>query len=318
MTTVTKEVLGVVDGQWSPRAFWRTATADAVARQLKAGADPRHADRYGLTSLHWAALMDNPDVMPLLVEAGIDIDARDAKGNTALLLAAEKGNLARAAMHAREGMAPVVVGIRTLEMLLQLGAEANVVNKGKWSPLHWAVAWDAPEATDMLLRIGTSINIPGFKKAHPLHIAAMEGSPETVALLIRWGADVNARDDFHATPIHRAIKRSGEAEAVTAMLIRAGAICDLADALGNTPMHYAEAHGHKQVVLGLRAAGAAIDATNNFGVTPGHVAEAPWTVLDADDIPYTEMALGYYEAFVDPLAPRHTPPVSPTPPPLGR
>ena len=165
MTTVTKEVLGVVDGQWSPRAFWRTATADAVARQLKAGADPRHADLYGLTSLHWAALMDNPDVMPLLVEAGIDIDARDAQGNTALLLAAEKGNLARAAMHAREGMAPVVVGIRTLEMLLQLGAEADVVNKGKWSPLHWVVAWDAPEATDMLLRIGTSINIPGFQES---------------------------------------------------------------------------------------------------------------------------------------------------------
>ena len=37
-------------------------------------------------------------------------------------------------------------------------------------------------------------------------------------------------------------------------------------------MHYAEAHGHKQVVLGLRATGAAIDATNDFGVTPGHVA----------------------------------------------
>lgn len=73
--------------------------ADIVARLLAAGVDPGRRYGHGLTALMWAAghsndvpTRDGIATAQLLLDAGAPIDARDDRGMTALLIAAERGH----------------------------------------------------------------------------------------------------------------------------------------------------------------------------------------------------------------------------------
>jgi len=60
-----------------------------VARALiAAGASAHITESTGINLLHWAAITDRPQVIPLLVEAGVPLDATDENGFTPLMYAA--------------------------------------------------------------------------------------------------------------------------------------------------------------------------------------------------------------------------------------
>jgi thioredoxin-related protein len=63
---------------------------EAIAALLEAGASPDHADRLGGSPLHLAAA-GPAEVAELLTQAGADVNARNAGGVTALMLAAAAG-----------------------------------------------------------------------------------------------------------------------------------------------------------------------------------------------------------------------------------
>jgi hypothetical protein len=66
--------------------------ANAVACQLRSGADPNSTDEHGNTALHFAAGMGYVKVVDLLLIAGADPRAANLKGATALVLAKERGH----------------------------------------------------------------------------------------------------------------------------------------------------------------------------------------------------------------------------------
>lgn len=109
------------------------------------------------TPLYFAALQDRREAAALLLDFDARLSAEDRRGNTAVHAAAAVG--------AR----------RTLEFLLERGADVNTRNHDLQTPLHWALEeWNC------------------------------EGS-EVVRLLIAWGADVNARDASRQTPLGKAL-----------------------------------------------------------------------------------------------------------------
>ena len=61
---------------------------DVVSVLIAAGADVNLIDGSGINLLHWAAITNRPKIIPLLAEAGVDIDAVDQWGFTPLMYSA--------------------------------------------------------------------------------------------------------------------------------------------------------------------------------------------------------------------------------------
>lgn len=61
---------------------------------LRAGADPRRSDEAGLTPLHWAAVKGNAACIKRVVEAGVELNAKEKQGKTARDMATELKSLA--------------------------------------------------------------------------------------------------------------------------------------------------------------------------------------------------------------------------------
>lgn len=73
-----------------------TAPLDLLQALINAGADVNAKDAWGMTALMYAAQSDyaEPDRVKLLLDHGADINARDNKGETALRIARRKGDTA--------------------------------------------------------------------------------------------------------------------------------------------------------------------------------------------------------------------------------
>ncbi|KAI4372907.1 hypothetical protein MLD38_011088 [Melastoma candidum] len=93
-------------------------------------------DRNGLTALHAAAIKGYEEVVRLLVDAGIPIDARDNEGHTPLHLATVRGDT------------------RTVQALVDRRADVNARSKGGVSPLDMATAMGIEEISEILVKRG--------------------------------------------------------------------------------------------------------------------------------------------------------------------
>jgi uncharacterized protein len=147
----------------------RNDNASAVTRLLAAGFDPNTRDEKGRSGLGIAMLEGSPKVAKtLLATPGIAVDTLNDAGESPLMLAALKGNLA--------GM----------EQLLAAGAR---VDQPGWSPLHYAATGPAPRAVELLLGRGAAVDARSPNASTPLMMAARYGDEENVRLLLAKGAD---------------------------------------------------------------------------------------------------------------------------------
>lgn len=154
--------------------FVRAVTLDDVGtlRQLLAThqADPNLAEpQRGENGLILALREDAMRSFQfLLQQPGIQVDQPAANGNTALMMAAFKGNK---------------------QAVLDLIAHGAAVNKAGWTPLHYAAAVGAVDIATLLLERKADIDAPSPTGITPLMLAAREGKDEAVKLLLARGAD---------------------------------------------------------------------------------------------------------------------------------
>ena len=168
-----------------------------VGALLQRGFDPNARSEEGQLGLVLAmqeGSLKTADV--LLSHPAIQIDALNQAGESALMMAALKGEMA---------------GLRTL---LARGAK---VNQPGWSALHYAASGtDASEAVRLLLEKGADVNAVSPNGSTPLMMAAQYGSEDSVKLLLAGGADPKRRNqrDLKASDFARLAGRDKLATAL--------------------------------------------------------------------------------------------------------
>jgi len=221
----------------------------ALKLLLNAGADVNAKDALDATPLMWS--VTEPDKVDLLVARGADVNAKSKTGRTPLMLAA---------LHNGSD--------RVVNLLLAKGADVKATDARGLTFLGAASAACNPRQVRIAVERGLDVNAKdsslGFT---PLMNAAGNGDAESVGVLLAHGANVNAvsaKDPVSVLngPIdlgyYTALMLAsfyGPPEIVEALL-HAGAKVDAKDIRGRTALHYAvstEAQDPRIVSLLLKA-----------------------------------------------------------------
>ena len=239
--------------QWNTRGFMQAATPDAVAACLEAGVEINAPNADGDTPLHLAAWVGDPSVAALLLEAGADPRARNDWGATPLHRAAGNRSL------------------DIITMLLDAGAELDARDSGGNTPLLRAL--DVPSGNDLtiaaLLDAGADVNARNGLGA-AIHEAARWRDEALVRRMLEMGADPNAEGRNGERPLHAAAFGSRSRPDLILALVGAGAEVNARDESGDTPLHRAVWWGraNSSETIALLEAGADVDAGNEAGETP--------------------------------------------------
>jgi ankyrin repeat protein len=236
---------------------------------LKKGARGHSEEADGTTALHWAAQLDNTELVRSLLAAGARPRAATRYGITPLHIAATNGSV------------PV------LELLLDAGANPNAASEKGVTVIMEAARAGRPDALKLLLGRGANPNIaePTYGET-ALMWAAAKDNGDAIRTLVAGGAKPdtassvitlpNAKVDFSfavATALPRGgmtalmyAARQGQINAVTA-LAEVGADLNLGDPEGCTAIMIAIINAHFDVAARLAEKGADSNVADNAGMT---------------------------------------------------
>ena len=120
-----------------------------------------------------------------LIEKGVDVNARNNDGLTALHIAVETR------------------GVKVVETLLSLGACVNVTTKTGESVIHRAtkVTQSLQAILDKCIETDVKINQGDFSDSSPLHWAVWFQNVSSFAVLLQYGTDLDVIDEKGRTPV---------------------------------------------------------------------------------------------------------------------
>lgn len=134
-----------------------------------------------------SAVQGDTETVALLLALGAPVDEIEPEmERTALLLASAGGH------------------VRTVDLLLDAGAEANESDRFGRTALYLAVEGGHVEALRRLLRAHANPNFADYNGHTPLHVAAIRGCELSVRLLLEAGALEDLLDNQGKTPIELA------------------------------------------------------------------------------------------------------------------
>jgi len=209
-------------------AALRSGDVSKLRSALDRGASANARDAQGNTPLMLAAIHGNLESLRLLLDHGADVNATNNVGATALMRVASD--------HAK------------VAFLLESGADVHVRSTfGNTALLLAARPADSHRTVKLLIDRGADAKVTNIFGASALMAAAAGGDVETIRLLLKHGANPNA-----------------QSEASEAGFVFGG---------GRSPLMWAAFRGNEAVMKQLIAAGADVKAGSRLG-TP--LAQAAW------------------------------------------
>jgi len=166
----------------------RIDNAAGVRQWLLRGFDPNTVYEDGTPALIKALqLQSYAAAQEIANHPDAHIDARNAQDETALMLAALRGQQA---------------------LVISLVSKGAEVNKDGWTPMHYAATGGHTRICAFLLGARAEVDSPGPNGTTPLMMAAMYGNAETVRFLLESGADVHAHNSNGLSPEDFALRAS--------------------------------------------------------------------------------------------------------------
>ena len=225
---------------------------------IKKGVDVNHCNEHNFTAVHFAAIKGNLKVLKLLhknganihqvssdgsnaillasketgecdtvrwlIEQGVDVNHCDDEGSSAVLWAANKGNLHLLKLLNMNGLdvqqvtsdgvncimaASIGTGdCETVRWLIEQGVDVNHCDDEHFSAVLWAAQVGNLDVLKLLFTEGANIHQVGGDGANSI-ISATQGTGDydTVSWLIEQGVNVNYCDDDYFTAVHVAAEK---------------------------------------------------------------------------------------------------------------
>ncbi len=209
-------------------------------------------DADGNTALHWAVMAGHKDCLEALLKSGANIESKNESGETALHWAAEKGHK------------------DCLDALLGAGANIEAGDDYGATALCWAAMAGHKDCLEALLGAGENIEVENNDRMIALRSAAFNGHKNCLEVLLGAGANIEAEDNDGDTALHWAAEK-GHKDCLE-VLLEAGTNIEAEDNDGRTALHQAAANDHKDCLDILLEIGASIEAEDNYGWTALHLA----------------------------------------------
>jgi len=242
------------DGQ--PVIFAAVYESADIARYLvEHGANIHVRDRHKETLAHAAVTFRKWENAEYFISRGIDLNARNDKGRTALHLFAWYGE--------DPGL---------IDAFVAHGADVNLPTYHGVTPLHDAVRHKRTGIVQALIRAGADVNLEDENGLTPLFLAM--GAPlPIVQALVEAGAEINIQNKygwsvFHRIPLKGSLEYSGNACEIIEYLVRKGGNINLRDKHGRTPIYDPARDGDLDVVTCLVENGADLNVKDQTGRTP--------------------------------------------------
>jgi len=250
ITVQSKDFHAVPGGRWRDEIHFAALKGDGAKIQdviNNKGVDVDLRDSDGRTALDWAAVRGEASIVQLLLNKGADAGSRDNQRQTPLHKAARWGNS------------------HIVPFLIKREADVDAQDNNGQTPLHMA---ENAQTVKELVKYGAQLNVQDYLGKTALHEAVLNGRKDVVRELVALGVDLGLKDSFGKTAadltdnrrkgksLKRYLKRQKllseqllYATQVGDILgmqnaINKGASLNVADAVGNTPLHLAVKSGN--------------------------------------------------------------------------
>ncbi len=169
----------------------------------------------------------------LFLSGGFDVNTRDERGWTPLMISSFNGN---------EEIA---------ELLIRGGADVHATDKNGYGPMHWAAYNGYHKVVKLLLEKNANPNAQSNHGWTPLMQAATRGHRIVAGQLIEGGAQVNLASKDGWTALHKATA-NGHTEIVK-LLLSGGADPAIKYQDGSTALSIATKHKREEIIALLKA-----------------------------------------------------------------
>jgi ankyrin repeat protein len=181
-------------------------SAPVLDALLKAGADPNFRTPDGETPLMAAARSGKIDAARVLLDAGADINAKETWGEqSALMWAAAQSQAEMVKFLVSRGANLNDHGkVNQWERKVIQEPRPKDMNKGGFTPLHYAAREGCAACVEYLLAAGADPDAEDPDRMTPLLLALMNLHFDTAAVLVKGGADLDKWDLFGRSPVYMA------------------------------------------------------------------------------------------------------------------
>ena len=278
--------------------------SDIAQLLLEDGADVDARDKNQETPLHSASRESNPRLTKVLLEHGANINAKNVRGQTPLHMVSDNkysvSDSRAVRLFPTQGMdvnaedryqrsASHLWGSSTAQVLLENGAEANVVDIHGQNALHLLSQQPIAEVkiAELLLSWGVDMNAQDEEEMTPFHFAAYHGQVDVAELLLDHGAWVDAENILGQTPLHLVLlgnqnyqnfygdldtflkkKYPGRFAHLAQLLLECGADANAQNKDHETPLHLASRSRSHDLARILLQYGADVNVKNSEGKSP--------------------------------------------------